>query len=175
MSFRSRQALRLRPVKSLKHIVDVATSTVTATVSVIPVIEVVASPSIASPTQVNEGSTIGSIFLRVEVLATNAFSSVPRVYMIVFKNPGNNLTVGSPNGYGIDDTKRYVIHQEMVMVGNGAQTAFPRTLFKGVIRIPPRLKRFGYNDKLILAFQNGAGESSGITNVCIQCIYKEYQ
>ncbi len=169
------RALRLRPVQSLKHIVDVATSAVLAVVSVVPVIEVVASPALGTTTQVNEGSTINAIYLRVEVLATNVFAGVPRLYMAVFKNPGNNLSVPNSNGTGSSDNKRYVIHQEMVMTGGNETSAFPRTVFSGVIKILPRLKRFGYNDKLVVILQNGSGETTGINNACVQCIYKEFQ
>ncbi len=95
--------------------------------------------------------------------------------MLVFKDLANQLSNPAPSGSGISPVKRQVIHQEMTMVGNGAQTAFPRTMFQGVIRIPPRLRRFGFGDKLFILLQNDAGESTGITNVCIQCIYKEFR
>ncbi len=170
-----RMALRIRPVQSLKHIVDVPTSVVLAVRTTIPVIEAVDAPILAGVTQVQQGSTVSAIYLRIELLATNAFSGVPRIYMSVFKNPGNNLTSPDPNASGSNDAKRYIIHQEMVGVGNGADTAFPRTMFVGVIKIPPRLKRFGYNDRLTVLLQNGAGETTGITNICVQCIYKEFR
>ncbi len=172
---RRSNALRLRPVNSLKHIVDIVTSTVTAVVTTAPVIIAVDSPTLSNPEQVHQGSTVSAIFLSVEVFATNAFAGVPNIYMYVIKNPGNNLTNPSPSGTGIFDEKRYIIHQEMTMVGNGALGSFPRTMFKGVIRIPPRLKRFGYKDRLNVVLQHTAGETSGITNVCVQAIYKEFQ
>ncbi len=152
-----------------------ATSTVTSVISTIPIIEAVASPVLANVTEVEEGTTIHAIYLRVEVFATNAFSSVPRIYMLVFKDLANQLSNPNPSGSGISPVKRQILHQEMTMVGNGAQTAFPRTMFQGVVRIPPRLKRFGYGDKLFILLQNDAGETTGITNVCIQAIYKEFR
>ena len=167
----------IRPVQSLKHIIDVPTSTVLAVQSVVPVIEAGSNPSLGNPTIVNEGSTINAIYLRVEVLGTTSFTQVPRVYMAIFKNPGNNISAPNANGTGTNDAKRYIIHQEMIMIsGVGLEgSGFPRTLFNGVIKIPPRLKRFGYNDELQVLLQNGAGETTGIANVCVQCIYKEFQ
>ena len=167
----------IRPVQSLKHIVDVPTSTVLAVQSVVPVIEADPTPVLAQPTEVQDGSTVNGIYLRVEVLGTTSYTQVPRVYMAVFKNPGNNLVNPASNSAGDTDQKRYIIHQEMVMIsGVGLEgSGFPRTLFNGVIRIPPRLKRFGYNDKLFVLLQNGAGETTGIANCCVQCIYKEYR
>jgi len=170
-----RMNLAIRPVQSLKHIVDVATSTVLAVQSIVPVIKAVQNPALGVPTEINQGSTVNAIFLRIEVLATNVFAGVPRIYMAVFKNPGANITAPNANGTGTSDAKKFLIHQEMVMVGGNETSAFPRTLFVGVIRIPPRLKRFGYNDQLNILLQNGSGETTGITNACVQCIYKEYQ
>ncbi len=139
------------------------------------IVAVDSGPLLGSPADVKTGCTINAIYLRIEVLATNVFSGVPRLYFTVFKNPGNNLSGPSPNGAGISDNKRYVIHQEMTMTsGSISSTGFPRTAFNGVVRIPKRLRRFGYNDRLSIQLQNGSGETTGITNVCVQCIYKEY-
>ena len=135
------------------------------------------NPSLANSTEVSPGSTVNAIFLRAEVLATGVYSGVPRVYMIVFKDPGDNLGTPNPNSVGPDDRKKFVLHQEMTMVHNpGSDGAgFPRTMFQGVVRLPPRLKRFGFNDRLEVNFQNGVGETTGIANVCVQVIYKEFK
>ncbi len=173
--FNRRQGIR--PVQSRKHIVDVASAVVNAVSTSIPVIVAVDSgPLLGSPADVKNGSTVNAIYLRAEVLPTGTYSGVPRVYMTVFKNPGNNLSAPPPNGSGISDNKRFVIHQEMTMVNNpGADGAVvPRTMFQGVVLIPRGLRRFGANDRLAIQFQNGSGETSGIANVCVQCIYKEF-
>lgn len=167
----------LHPVVSLKHIVDVPSSTVLAVQSSIPIIEAEDTPTLASPTSVANGSRVNAIYLRVEVLGTTSFTQVPRVYMAVFKNPANNLISPNSNGSGPNDNKKFIIHQEMVMIsGTGLEgSGFPRTLFVGVIKIPPRLRRFGFNDRLNVLLQNGAGETTGIANVCVQAIYKEFR
>ena len=169
--------LGIRPVQSLKHIVDVPTSTVLAVQSVVPVVDATDSPSQTNVTGVQQGSTVNAIYLRVEVLGTTSYTQVPRVYMSVFKNPGNNFTPPNANGSGTSDLRKHIIHQEMVMIsGVGLEgSGFPRTLFNGVIKIPPRLKRFGFDDRLSVLLQNGAGETTGIANCCVQCIYKEYR
>ena len=166
----------IRPVQSLKHIVDIPTSTVLAVQSTVPVIVAVDSPTLAGVTEVQQGSTVNAIYLRVEVISTTSWTGVPRVYMAVFKDPGDNLVNPLANGTGVSDSKKFIIHQEMIMVdGVPDVSEFPRTLFQGVIKIPPRLKRFGYNDRLYVLLQNGAGETTGIANVCVQCIYKEFR
>jgi len=167
----------IRPVRSLKHVVDVPTSTVLGVKSTVPIIEADPNPALGNVTEVAQGSTINAIYLRVECLGTTSFTQVPRVYMAIFKDPGGAFPSPEPNGTGVSDIKRYIIHQEMIMIsGVGLEgSGFPRTLFNGVIKIPPRLKRFGYNDELVVLLQNGAGETTGIANVCVQAIYKEFR
>ncbi len=172
---RFQRGLGLRPVNSIKHIVDLASSAVTSVVTVLPVIDASDTPTLGNPESVAVGSTVNAIFLRVEVLAQGAFVTVPRIYMTVQKNPGNNLTTTNPNSVGTSDNKKHVIHQEMIMVGDSTESRIPRTMFLGVIRIPPRLKRFGHDDRLQISFQHDAGETSAVTNVCVQVIYKEFR
>ena len=164
----------LHPVNSIKHVIDTPTSTVLAVTSQVPIVVAVDSPVLASAEQVKAGSVINSIYFRMEVIATTAYSQVPRVYFAVQKNPGGNLSFVQPNAVGVSDNKKFIIHQEMVMVdGMPDVSDFPRTMFQGVIKIPSRYRRFGVRDELIVTFQNGVGETTGIANVCVQAIYKE--
>ncbi len=153
-----------------------ATVTVMAIQSTVPVIESAASPGIAAVTQVNEGSTVNAMYLRVEVIATGNFSGVPRIYMAVFKRVGGVGPTPDANAVGGDELKKRIIHQEMIMLQDNVDLSlFPRTLFQGVVKIPRSLRRMGYNDKFEILLQNGTGETTAVVNACVQCIYKEYQ
>ncbi len=163
----------LHPVNSIKHVVDTPSSAVLAVTTVVPVAQAVDSPVLTNVVQIKAGSVINSIFLRVEVLATNVFGGIPRLYFAVQKNPGGNLGNVQPNSVGDSDIKKFIIHQEMVMVSNLADSGFPRTVFVGVIKLPQRYRRFGVRDELTVNLQNGAGETTGINSLCVQCIYKE--
>jgi len=103
--------------------------------------------------------------------------TVPRVYMIVMKNPGNNLSVPYPATVGSTDLKKFVIHQEMLMQTgvNADALSFPRTMFVGVIKIPRGYRRMGYDDQIAVSFALDAAETTATVNVCVQCIYKEYR
>ncbi len=167
MSFRRRQALR--PVKSYKHIVDLQGGLSGGTQANNLLIDAVDAPVLTGPAGVEVASTIHSIYLKVEVYATAA-GSLSNCYMIIFKNPSNGLTTPTANVVGISDVKKYVIHQEMVMMQQVA-LGNPRTLFKGVIKIPRGYKRFGQDDALIIGLL-----SPGVNaNFCVQCIYKEFR
>ncbi len=175
-----RRALQLRPVKSLKHIVDIRTGVTTGgAVTTVPLIEAVGTPALATPTEVADGSTVSSIYLRVEAVATNTFALQPALYMIVYKDPGNHLADDpAPSGTGTNENKRWVIHQEMIMLAQTVDTAggsFPRTMFNGVIKIPRSLKRNGFGDKLKLLLGTQGAETTGTANICVQCIYKEFR
>ncbi len=115
------------------------------------------------------GSIVNGIFLVVEAVATSS-AALSNLYMSVEKNPGANLTFPAPNVVGQDDNKKYVIHQEMVMLQRQTNSN-PRTVFKGVIVIPRGYRRFGPNDKLEMQLL-----APGINfDYCIQSHYKEFR
>ncbi len=127
------------------------------------------APILVNVTEVETGSKVNGIFLIVEVNASTS-GALPNVYLIVYKNPGGNLVIPAPNVVGASDNKRFVIHQEMVMLQNITNTN-PRTLFKGVIAIPKGYRRMGPNDTLQLQIL-----APGVNiNWCVQCHYKEFR
>ncbi len=168
----------LRPINSLKHIVDSNGTVSAGTVSTNDVIVGDSNPDYeVSPAKCKNGSTVHSIYLRVEVIGSVAAGGVDNIYMAVVKNPGANLNFPALNTLGTSDNRKYVIHQEMTMLtpfeATGT-TGFPRTLFKGVIRIPKGYKRVGIDDRLSVLLQHRTGEATQTTRFCLQCIYKEY-
>jgi len=164
---RFNRSLRLRPVHTIKHVVDSQQGLVLGTNVSVNLIDTVDAPILANTAEVETGSTVNSVYLKVEAYATTA-AALSNVYLIIVKNPGNNLSVITPNTVGSNDSKRYVIHQEMVMLEQSVN-GNPRTLFAGVIRIPRGYKRFGIDDTLQAQLR-----SPGVNiNFCLQCIYKE--
>ncbi len=171
MVARYRRAMALRPISRIKHVVD-NNATITAGT---PVITVVAqahdNPTTSSPNLVKVASTINGIFLNVEVASNETDAgAIPNCYLMVMKNPGGNLTFPNPNAVGADDNKKYVIHQEMLMLNNIAG-GNPRTLFKGVIAIPKGYRRMGVNDLIQVSVYSTALNFT----FCLQAIYKEFQ
>ncbi len=165
--FRRRSSLR--PVHSIKHVVDIQAATALAVTATNSLAIALDAPVLANTAEVEVGSTINAIYLKVEAYGTTS-GALSNVYMIVYKNPGGNIPAIIPNTVGSDDDKRYVIHQEMVMLQK-VTPSIPRTLFAGVIRIPRGLKRFGINDLLRIGIL-----APGVNiDFCIQCIYKEFR
>ncbi len=167
----------LRPVNSLKHVVDTNGAVTAALQSVTDLVNTVDNPAVsASTNQCNIGCKINAIYLRVEVIGKDSAGGVDNIYMYVYKNPGANLGLPPADSIGSNDNRRYVIHQEMIMLDfKGTTSGFPRTLFKGVILIPRGYRRMGVNDKLQVVLQHRTGEVTQLTEFCIESIYKEYQ
>ncbi len=159
----------LRPVNRIKHVVDQQAGAVLGTAIDFIIIETSDLPDIANTNEVETGSTVNAIYLKLEVNATTS-AALSNAYMMVFKNPGNNLTFPDPNVVGSDDNKKYVIHQEMVMLQQ-VTNSNPRTLFNGVIVIPRGYRRNGPSDRLVVRIF-----SPGVNlNVCFQTHYKEFR
>ncbi len=161
----------LRPVNRIKHVFDKQGALALGTTVFEVLVKGVESPTLAGVTDVEMGSTVNGIFLSVEINRIGTASEVlANAYMIVYKNPGGNLAAIAPNTVGANDNKRFVIHQEMVML-QGESASNPRTLFKGVIVIPRGYRRFAMNDTLLLALLTPGSAA----NYCVQAHYKEFR
>ncbi len=167
------RGMRLRPVNRIKHVVDSQTAVPVNTQINILLARGVDAPTLATTDQVQTGCTINGVFLTVEAVASEtSTTATPNVYVMIFKNPGNNVTFPNGNAVGSSDAKRFVFHQEMLMI-NPLDGGNPRNLFKGVIKLPPRFKRFGPDDRLFVQIFI---PSTGVAiNACVQCHYKEFR
>ncbi len=166
---RFRNNLRLRPVNRIKHVRDNQAAYTAGTQSNNNIIAANDSPVLANTNEVLTGSTVNAIYLKVEANATTS-AALANLYMIVYKNPGGNITAPAANTVGSNDDKRFVIHQEMIMFQQ-QDGSNPRTVFNGVIVIPKGYRRFGPNDLLVLSFL-----APGVNvQVCFQVHYKEFR
>ncbi len=170
MPYRRRSNNRLRPVNRIKHVVDRQAATALGVVNVLNLASATDTPTLAATASVETGCTINGIYLRVEIVNTGVTGVLANAYMYVAKNPGGNLVLPVPNVVGADDNKRYIIHQEIVML-QMIDNSNPRTLFNGVIAIPRGYRRFAPNDRLELHVFSPGVE----LNLCEQCHYKEFR
>ncbi len=174
MSFRNRsqnrRAMAMRPVNRIKHVVDKQSALAAGgNGESSTLVSAVDAPVLANTAEVQTGSTVNAIYLKLEVTPTTSVS-LANFYMYVVKNPGAELTLPEANVVGASDVKRYVIHQEMVMMQQ-QDKGNPRTVFNGVIMIPRGYRRMGPGDFLqVRVFTPGNG-----INYCFQCHYKEFR
>ncbi len=166
---RFRRGLNLRPINRIKHVVDNQGATAVAGSFEVALADATDTPTLGVVSSVETGCTINAIYLNVEAYGTSA-GALSNIYMMIFKNPGNNLTFPNPNVIGSSDNKKYVIHQEMKMLQKTVD-GIPRTIFNGVIVIPRGYRRFGPDDSLrIKIFTPGTS-----SDLCLQCHYKEFR
>ncbi len=170
MVARFNRGMALRPVHRIKHVID-AEGAITDTQSVVDLIVTVDAPVIGSPTQVETGSKVNGIYLHVECNRTSG-TGRSNMYLAIFKNPGNLIAAPAADAIGISTTKKYIIHQEMVMLGDFVEN-MPRILFNGVIKIPKGYIRNGPSDKISVLLKAGGNSVTG--DFCLQAHYKEFR
>ncbi len=169
MAFRKRFRQSLRPVNRIKHVKDFQSAVAAGAQENSNLIIASDTPDLATTNEVETGSTVNAIYLKVEAVATSS-AALPNFYIAIMKNPGGNITAPAPNVVGSSDNKRFVIHQEMIMFQQQTNSN-PRTVFNGVIVIPRGYRRFAPNDLLqILVLAPGVSVS-----YCVQCHYKEFR
>ncbi len=172
MGFR-RSRMALRPINRIKHVVDISGALTAGTQLDSNLAAATDTPTLAVTSAVETASKVNGIYLRVEVASdeTADVGAVPQVYMALTKNPGGNIVEPNPSGVGTSDNKRFVFHQEMVMLENTGRGGNPRTLFNGVIAIPKGYRRMAPNDLIVLSLFTPAVNIS----FCIQAHYKEFR
>jgi len=171
---RYRSQMAMRPIQRIKHVVDAEGVVDETPIVSVDLINTVDAPVITGTNQVITGSTVHGIYLRVEAVASGG-SARPNLFMCIFKNPGVNLgaLTFDPRAIGANDNKRFVIHQEMVMLSEPTAN-IPRTVFNGVIKIPKGLKRFGPSDRLTMNIVMGTNSLID-ADWCLECHFKEFR
>ncbi len=165
--------MALRPVHRIKHVVDGSATLAAAATLTQVLIAAKDAPVLANTTEVETGAKVNGIYLKVEIASNEAIDlgAIPNVYLAIGKDPGGNLAAVVPNAVGTSDNKRFIIHQEMVMITNLGQGSQPRVLFNGVIAIPRGYRRFGPNDTLNMTILSPALDIA----LCFQVHYKEFR
>ncbi len=164
-----RRMTAMRPINRIKHVVDSQGAGVLGTQVNVDLIATVDAPVLANTTEVETASTVHGIYLHVEAYGTTA-GALSNLYLMISKNPGNNIAMPDANVVGASDNKRFVIHQSMVMLQKEV-AGIPRVVFDGVIKIPRGYKRNGPQDKLRIGLL-----SPGVNfDYCFQCHYKEFR
>ncbi len=168
-SYRNRRAMSMRPVDSMKNVVEIANSTGTTVQNEILVLTVDTAVTTAS-NQVQRGSNIKAIYLSFDVcgLAATGVRQITNLYLM--KNPGANLTAPGTFTVGTSNEKKFVFRQWSFQTMRN-QDGNPPFHWEGWIPIPKRYQRFGTDDLLHLTQQTdtAAGHLSG------QCIYKWFR
>ncbi len=156
----------LRPVDSEKHEITWSNLLQNAsTVQDIVLAEGLAPVSVNAANEVTAGSTINSIYFEFHFSA--ASTGAPNViHWTIHKQPFGT-SANNPNVYFGQD-KRFIFKRGMEMLPVNVSTVFKRIF---VVKIPPRFRRMGKNDRLTFSYISSASET---INACGIAIYKRY-
>ncbi len=171
--YRRSMGMALRPVNRIKHVVD-SSATLAANTSLVSSIAVAGdTPTQGVTNSCQTGAKVNGLYFKIEVASNEAISLgvIPNVYLIIGKNPGGNLVMPAANAVGANDNKRFIYHQEMVMIENKGQGSNGRTLFNGVVVIPKGVRRLGPQDIIFTSVISPALDIA----ICSQVHYKEFR
>ncbi len=163
-----RRGLGLRPINSVKNIVDLINITVAAGTTTTVALASTVNDYTGGSTEVPIGAKITSMYLFVQ--AINDVLPLTNVDWYVWKGPGNlAATMPIPSGTGGDQNRRYILHEEKGIPGAADDGAAPLT-FRGVIKIPRGRQRFGEGDVMQIKVRGVSAHTW-----CAKIIYKFYQ
>ncbi len=159
------RALALRPVHSEKQEISWSNLAQNAsTTQNIPIIATSENPTATG--QVEIGSTVRSIFFEFNIAAEN-ITEAKVLHWLIEKTP--SLGTGSDPIVYDAANKKQILKRGMEMLPKDVSTVFKRVF---IIRIPPRLRRFGDGDQLNFRYKSS---STTTINNCGIAIYKDFR
>ncbi len=176
-----RRQMRLRPIDSVKHIVETSGIAGAGTNAVaMNIIAGVDAYALGDSDGVPTGAKVHGFYLSVHIIAEGGeiASEVPLIDWYIIKVPGNvwgttfdASNLPTPGTTGVHRNKRFIIHTEKRLSGGGdASLSGVPMIFKGVIEIPRGFQRVGESDTIKLAMRTNFA-----SKFCIQAIYKHYK
>ncbi len=167
-STRNRRAMSLRPVNSMKNVVEnFETVTTTTQNSIIARAKDTAATSVKE--DVTKGCVIKSSWCSFDVCGTGTSGTIQKTGIYIIKNPGNNLTVPGVFTVGTSNEKKFIFKQWQFMTMRN-QDGNPPFHWEGWIKIPRRYQRMATDDRLLLVWEN-----DNLTgHLTSQFIYKWY-
>ncbi len=165
--------MSLRPVKTEKH--EITWSNLGQNASTVQTVTLIQSSSApSSAIHVEVGSTIRSVYLETNLNGVDNSGTVQVFHWAILKAPAGDPTFDiDPTTYN-SSRKRFILKRGMEMLpeiplGSGGTVQTKRVF---VVRIPPRMRRFGDDDQLQLVYKSTS--TSGI-NYCGIAIFKEFK
>ncbi len=157
----------LHPINSIKNIRQESIG-ITSTQQNLILIRAKEQPVITNVADVQSGCTINSIFLEFDVCGLGGTGVLNDAFIMLFKNPGNNLTVPAIDTAGSSDEKRFILKMWKIMIMRNQDGNAP-VHWSGWIPLPKTFKRFGINDELQLCVKSTTALTGHFQ---YQCIYK---
>ncbi len=168
---RRRNTSYLRPVNSMKNVVNAFTAQPVGTGSLL-IARAVDSATNAVTQDVERGCNIKAIWLEIWIYdsAEAAVGVTSGIDFYIWKDPGANLTPPIPGTEGSSNEKKFIFKSWKGLTGARTQGS-PPYAWRGWIKIPKRYQRMGTDDLFELQFN-----ATGVNKiVCTNLIYKWYK
>jgi len=168
------RALSIRPVNSEKH--EVTNTSLAQNASTTQELEIIEGINVLTgiADQVTIGSTVKSVYIEFNLNGVNNSGASQVFHWMVIKNPSGELETADldPALYN-QKVKRHILKRGMEMLPevplDSGGTIQTKRIF--VVKIPPRMRRFGQGDRLEFVYKSTS--ASGI-NLCFLAIYKAF-
>ncbi len=164
----TRRALSLRPVDSIKNVVD-DFNTITTTTQQLVIAKAKDSPVTTVNSDVKRGCAIKAIWCSFDVCGTGTSGTIQKTGLYIIKNPGNNLAIPGVFSVGTSNEKKFIFKQWQFMTMRN-QDGNPPFHWEGWIKIPRRYQRMGTDDLLQMVWANDTLTG----HMTSQFIYKWY-
>jgi len=171
MVFRRGNRSQLRPINSVKNIVQEISAVAAAAQATTVIAQAVDAPTLAATTEVEKACRINQIYIEVWIYGAAADNVNSPITWMLFQNPSNAFTTPAPSTVGASDLKRYVIAMGKGLVGNQA-VGNPPYLIRGWFAVPKVRRRMGQDDTINFVLINN---TAGVINTCKLFIYKWYK
>ncbi len=165
--FRRGSGLRLRPINSVKEIVDSTLLGIVAGVKTTVVLGTALNDYIGGVGTFPVGSKVSSVYIFAQFIQDG--TGVSNVDWYFFKLPGA-IPTATPGATGGDVFRKFILHEEKGIPGNNSDGAAPLS-FRGVIKIPRGRQRMAEGDVFGLIGISAVTAGSW----CIKAIYKAYR
>ncbi len=168
-----RMSNRLRPVDSIKKVVESSGALVAAVVASNVVLNTTAGTAWvdAGDSSVPQGCHVYALYLSVYAVADGSPDATPPIIdWFIAKNPSGSLTLPAPGSTGGNENRRFILHEGKGLLGFDT-VGSPRKLFEGVIRIPKHMQRMGRDDELAVNIESVSHNGF----FCIKVIYKFFR
>ncbi len=162
---RFQRGMSLRPINSVKNILDATSIGVAAAVNTGITLAQTVNDYTGGVVDVPIGAKVSSVYIFVQIIA-QAAEGVMDFY--IAKRPAG-VILPTPGTTGGNQARKFILHEEKGIPGTFNNGASPLT-FRGVIKIPRGRQRFAEGDDLTIQLRGSVAYS-----LCIKCIYKFYQ
>ncbi len=162
---RFRRGMSLRPINSVKNIVDGTFLTVAAAVITTVTGAATVNTYTGAVAEVPIGAKVSSMYYFVQIQQQAVNSNVD---FYIIKRP-TGVVNPVPGATGGNVARKYILHEEKGIPG-ASNNGSPPLTFRGVVRIPRGRQRFAEGDFCQLVLRGAAAYDA-----CVKIIYKFYQ